>query len=325
MTIRRAGVGQAGLSSRGSDPVVRATIDFHGDLVSGYLRGKRVLVFGAGVVASRLATDLWLHSPGSVFLADRSSGCALLFASSGRHMRSAHANWEPLGRGAGTLGELVLRVRPDVIFDLATCPPTGEGACATALAGAGGVLADIVSVLGASCQSGVSVLVHASIGWGASSESGAGQVARQAEQLVAWAAEQTGGAFVSVRLGRIVAALSDEDLLRREQPILAQRECRPRPAMSLSEASQLLILAGGIGEPGESLVLDVPAVGSSRDERVAGRACPGQAALEVAPPEPNRVLGPAEVVCRRIHPWVAHPKVPPLSPISIGVRAATEV
>lgn len=314
VTIRRARKARAEPLPPWSDQPARATIDLRGDLVSGHLHGKRVLVLGAGAVASRLGTDLWMHSPGSVLLADRSSGRAQLSVLPSPSARSTRTSPGPSGERADSLGELVLRVRPDVVFDLATCPPAEETTWMTVLTGASGVLVDILSVLGASCEAGVSVLVHASTGLAGPPASGAGQEARQAEQLIAWTAEQTGRAFVTARLGRIAVAPSSDHFCHGEQPTLSRCECQPGPAMSVSEASQLLILAAGIGEPGESLVLDPPGVGSSSDEPALGRARLRRAVLSAARPEPNRALGPAEVVCRRVHPWIAHTRVPPLSP-----------
>lgn len=85
---------------------------------------------------------------------------------------------------------------------------------------------------------------------------------RAAERLTSWMDEQAGGRYLSVRFGNVIGSRGSmlptfTNLIEQGGPLTVTHPDVTRYFMTIPEACQLVLQAGGIGNPGEVLILDM--------------------------------------------------------------------
>lgn len=119
-----------------------------------------------------------------------------------------------------------------------------------------------LNVLRAAQAVGVDTFVNVSTDKAANPTSVLGHSKRVAEKLTAWMAEQTGVRYLSVRFGNVIGSRGSmlpifRALIEAGGPVTVTHPEVTRYFMTIPEACQLVIQAGGIGRPGEVLILDM--------------------------------------------------------------------
>jgi dTDP-glucose 4,6-dehydratase len=182
-----------------------------------------------------------------------------------------------------------------------------------------------LNVLRASMQQGVETFVNISTDKAANPTSVLGHSKRVAEKLTAWAAEQSGRPYISVRFGNVLGSRGSmlplfSSMIDAGGPLTITHPDVTRYFMTIPEACQLVVQAGGIGSPGEVLILDMGEPVriidvahrmiemSGKDiEIVYTGLRPGEKLHEV-------LVGEDESDERPIHPKIAHARIEPLAP-----------
>ena len=118
------------------------------------------------------------------------------------------------------------------------------------------------NVIEAALRSGVTSFVNVSTDKAANPTSVLGHSKRLAEKLTAWAGERSGNRYLSVRFGNVIGSRGSmlptfQALIAAGGPITVTHPEATRYFMTIAEACQLVIQAGGIGRPGEVLILDM--------------------------------------------------------------------
>ena len=119
-----------------------------------------------------------------------------------------------------------------------------------------------LNVLRAARSVGVGTFVNVSTDKAANPTSVLGHSKRVAEKLTAWMAEQTGERYLSVRFGNVIGSRGSmlptfRALIEAGGPVTITHPDVTRFFMTIPEACQLVIQAGGIGRPAEVLILDM--------------------------------------------------------------------
>ena len=119
-----------------------------------------------------------------------------------------------------------------------------------------------LNVLRAAQSVGVLTFVNISTDKAANPTSVLGHSKRVAEKLTAWAARHTGARYLSVRFGNVIGSRGSmlptfTALIEAGGPLTVTHPEVTRFFMTISEACQLVVQAGGIGNPGEVLILDM--------------------------------------------------------------------
>jgi len=83
-----------------------------------------------------------------------------------------------------------------------------------------------------------------------------------AERLTAWKGEQTGRRYLSVRFGNVIGSRGSmlptfTSLIEQGGPLTVTHPDATRYFMTIPEACQLVLQAGGIGDTGEVMILDM--------------------------------------------------------------------
>jgi FlaA1/EpsC-like NDP-sugar epimerase len=290
-----------------------------------YLRGRKVMVTGAGgSIGSELCRVLARYEPSELVMLDRDES-------------ALHGVQLSLtGRALLDSGELVLadirdnqqliRVfeehQPDIVFHAAALKhlPLLERYPGEAIkTNVWGTLA----VLAASAAVGVERFVNISTDKAADPVSVLGLSKRITERLTA---HGLGGrtTCLSVRFGNVLGSRGSVlhtflAQVKAGGPITVTHPDVTRYFMTVTEAVHLVIAAGGVGNTGEVLVLDMGA--PVRIEEVARRVSetspvpivytglrPGEKLNE-------QLFGTGEVDERPVHPLISHVPAPPLSPV----------
>ena len=119
-----------------------------------------------------------------------------------------------------------------------------------------------LNVLQAARAAGVSTFVNVSTDKAANPTSVLGHSKRVAEKLTAWMAKETGQRYLSVRFGNVIGSRGSmlptfRALIDAGGPLTVTHPDVTRFFMTIPEACQLVIQAGGIGRQGEVLILDM--------------------------------------------------------------------
>ncbi|GAA4505426.1 polysaccharide biosynthesis protein [Brevibacterium yomogidense] len=246
------------------DLIGRRPISTDVDAIAGYLRGKTILVTGAGgSIGSHLCKQLVRFSPGRVVMTDRDE--------SGLHSTqlvlegSAMLTSENLVLGdlrdAGFVRSLVASVQPDIIFHAAALKHLTflerfpDEAIMTNVGAS-------MSLLDAAVENRVPQFVHISTDKAADPTSVLGASKYTTERAVAAVAADTGFAYMSVRFGNVLGSRGSVlgTFVSQAQaggPLTITAPGVKRFFMSADEACELVLQAGAIGNPGETLVLDM--------------------------------------------------------------------
>jgi FlaA1/EpsC-like NDP-sugar epimerase len=295
--------------------------------VAAFVRGKRMLVTGAGgSIGAELCRQLALLGPEKLVMLDRDeSGLyTTQLAISGRALLYSDDVVVADVRDAARIREVMADVRPQVVFHAAALKHLpllelypGE-AVKTNVTGT-------KNVLNAALEHGVQSFVNVSTDKAADPVSVLGFTKRITERLTAWAAGQAAGPFVSVRFGNVLG--SRGSLLTTFQaqiaaglPVTVTHPDVTRYFMTVEEAVQLVLQASVIGRPGEVLVLDMGEPVSIRrlaEQLVADS--PGAPEIVITGLRRGEKLHEALLAAgerdeRPFHPSVSHVVPPPLHP-----------
>ncbi len=248
------------------DLLRREPVRLNLDEIAGYLEGKVVLVTGAGgSIGSELVRQVLRFSPREVILLGHGENS--LFALSQELDRR-----QPRPPSRAVVAdvrfredlEVVFRERvPQVVFHAAAhkhVPLMEENPAAAVWNNVVGT-ANVVEL---ALEHGVERFVNVSTDKAVNPTSVMGATKRVAEYLVQRAARQAapGQAFVSVRFGNVLGSRGSvvptfRDQIRRREPVTVTHPEMKRYFMTIPEAAQLVLQAGGLGENGAVYVLDM--------------------------------------------------------------------
>lgn len=293
--------------------------------IADYVRGKRLLVTGAGgSIGSELCRQLVRFDPAELVMLDRDESAlhAVQLLVSGRALLDTPDVVLCDIRDREALGSVFQATRPEVVFHAAALKhlPMLEQ---YPVEGWKTNVIGSLHVLELAVEFGVERFVNISTDKAADPTSVLGFTKRIAERLTAGFARRADGVFLSVRFGNVLGSRGSMlDTFTRQitagGPVTVTEPDVTRFFMTISEACQLVIQAGAIGQPGEVLVLDMGrpvriadvaqqliAQSGQEIEIVYTGLRPGEKLHEV-------LRGAAEVGERRTHPMIEHVAVEPL-------------
>jgi FlaA1/EpsC-like NDP-sugar epimerase/dTDP-4-amino-4,6-dideoxygalactose transaminase/lipopolysaccharide/colanic/teichoic acid biosynthesis glycosyltransferase len=316
------------------DLLGRHPVDTDVASIAHYLRGKRVLVTGAGgSIGSELCRQIAQFEPANLIMVDRDESAlhAVQLSIEGRALLDSPDVVLLDLRDRDGLERLLHRRRPQVIFHAAALKhlPLLERFPGEAVQSNVWVTAHL---LAAAADVGVEKFVNISTDKAADPISVLGYSKRIAERLTAHFARHAPGSFVSVRFGNVLGSRGSVLHAFRAQieaggPVTVTDPQVSRYFMTIHEAVQLVIQAAAVdGEPqtgGEALVLDMGEpmllddvarrliAESGRDIDIVYTGLrPGEKLHE-------DLFGAGERVIRRVHPLISHVPVPPLDPEAV--------
>lgn len=241
-------------------------VQMHTDLseIAAYLRGKVVLVTGAGgSIGSEIARQVHTHGPKELVLLDRDE--------SGLHaVQLSIYNQGLLDtrdmvlcdiRDKDALDKVFADHKPDVVFHAAALkhlPMLEQYPDEGWKTNVRGTL----NVLECAAEHGVRHFVNISTDKAADATSVLGKTKRKAEELTSWFAQQGHGTYLSVRFGNVLGSRGSvlhtfHKQIENGGPVTVVHPEITRYFMTIPEACELTIQAGAIGEPGDVLVLDM--------------------------------------------------------------------
>jgi FlaA1/EpsC-like NDP-sugar epimerase len=316
-----------------ADLLGRRQIETNLEQIAHYLSGKRVLVTGAGgSIGSELCRQIFRFAPAELQMLDRDESALhqVQLSIYGRALLDSPDTILCDIRDVAALAEVFRSRRPDVVFHAAALKHLPlleqypEEAYKSNVVGT-------LNVLRAAADVGVEVFVNISTDKAADPISVLGYSKRIAERLTAQvAAEVEHGTYLSVRFGNVLGSRGSvltafRDQIDRGGPVTVTDPDVTRYFMTVAEAVQLVIQAGGIGNSGEALVLDMGepvrindvarrliAQSKKNVQIVYTGLRPGEKLHEI-------LLGPDELDVRPKHPLISHASVPPLDPSALAV------
>lgn len=232
--------------------------------IASYLQGKRVLVTGAGgSIGSELCRQLAKFAPSELIMLDRDETSLQdsQLSISGHGLLDTNDVVLADIRDAETLERIFLERQPEVVFHAAALKHLPmleqypDEAWKTNVLGT-------LNVLRAARAANVGTFVNISTDKAANPTSVLGHSKRVAEKLTAWMAEQTGQRYLSVRFGNVIGSRGSmlptfRKLIEAGGPVTVTHPDVTRFFMTIPEACQLVVQAGGIGRPGEVLILEM--------------------------------------------------------------------
>ena len=246
------------------DLLGRQSIELDSALISRLIRGKRVLVTGAGgSIGSELSRQIAEFCPKSLTLVDRDE-TGLLIASMGIPLRGtapSHETYLADIRDKGAVRSLFQSRNPEVVFHAAALKHLpilqafpGE-AWKTNVEGT-------LNILEAAQDVGVSVFVNISTDKAANPVNALGRSKKLGEELTAWFGATSGKPYVSVRFGNVLGSRGSLIPVIAEQisgggPVTITDKAATRYFMSIPEACQLVLQAAAQGVEGDIMVLDM--------------------------------------------------------------------
>jgi FlaA1/EpsC-like NDP-sugar epimerase len=246
------------------DLLNRQTVSLDADLIESQVRGRTVLVTGAGgSIGAELARQLLRYRPATMVLLDRSE--VALWAIERELVASA-----AMGSIVPALVDIadraalerVLRAHPpSVVFHAAALKhvPLLERNIAAAV---GNNVFGTHALVEASVAAGVTRFVLISSDKAVTPSSVMGATKRVAEMIVSDAARRTGRDFVSVRFGNVLGSSGSvvpvfEQQIDAGGPVTITDERMTRFFMTIPEACGLVLQAAVMGGPGAVQVLDM--------------------------------------------------------------------
>lgn len=309
------------------DLIGRHPVDTEVESIAEYLQGKRVLVTGAGgSIGSMLAQQIAKFQPSELMMLDRDeTGLQTVqLAVDGHGLLDTRDVILADIRDRDSLLEIFDDRRPEVVFHAAALKHLPmleqypDEAWKTNVLGT-------LNVIDAARSVGVRTFINVSTDKAANPTSVLGHSKRVAEKLTSWAAAATGERYLSVRFGNVIGSRGSmlptfRQLIESGGPLTVTHPEVTRFFMTIPEACQLVVQAGGIGDAGEVLILDMGEPVRILDiaERMiemSGKTVeivftglrPGEKLHE-------ELLGMHEQDSRPRHPKISHAAVKPLSP-----------
>ncbi|MEV8252593.1 nucleoside-diphosphate sugar epimerase/dehydratase [Rhodoglobus sp. NPDC076762] len=309
------------------DLIGRNPVDTEIESIADYLAGKRVLVTGAGgSIGSVLSRQIAKFAPAELMMLDRDES----------GLQNAQIEIDGHGlldtknviladiRDRESLLKVFRERRPEVVFHAAALKHLPmleqypEEAWKTNVIGT-------LNVIEAARSVDVATFINISTDKAANPTSILGHSKRIAEKLTSWAAAETGNSYLSVRFGNVIGSRGSmlptfTSLIAAGGPLTITHPDVTRFFMTIPEACQLVIQAGGIGDPGEVLILDMGEpvrildvanrmieMSGKNIEIVYTGLRPGEKLHE-------ELLGDAELDSRPRHPKISHATVQALEP-----------
>ena len=309
------------------DLIGRHPVDTEVETIAGYLAGKRVLVTGAGgSIGSELCRQISKYAPSDLMMLDRDE----------TGLQSAQLSI--LGHGLLDTRDVVLadirdrdaltaifeERKPEVVFHAAALKHLPmleqypDEAWKTNVLGT-------LNVLDAARAAGVETFVNISTDKAANPTSILGHSKRVAEKLTAWAAEDTGHTYLSVRFGNVIGSRGSmlptfTSMIEAGGPMTITHPDVTRFFMTIPEACQLVIQAGGIGRPGEVLILDMGEPVRILDVAKRMIAQSGKkieiiyTGLREGEKLHEELIGDSESDERPLHPKISHTRIGSIAP-----------
>lgn len=246
------------------DLLGRQPVETNVSEITGYLTGKRVLVTGAGgSIGSQLCTEIAKYGPSELIMLDRDeTGLQqVLINVAGNGLLDTDAVVLADIREADALKELFKNRRPEVVFHAAALKHLpmleqypDEGWKTNVLG--------TLNVLAAAEAVNVETFVNISTDKAANPTSVLGHSKRVAEKLTAWYGQNSSSKYLSVRFGNVIGSRGSmlptfTRLIMEDKPLTVTHPDVTRFFMTIPEACQLVLQAGGIGRSGEVLILDM--------------------------------------------------------------------
>jgi dTDP-glucose 4,6-dehydratase len=246
------------------DLIGRHPVRLETESIAEYLQDKRVLVTGAGgSIGSELCRQLARFAPRELIMLDRDETALQesQLSISGHGLLDTNDVVLADIRDEVTLTRIFTERRPEVVFHAAALKHLPmleqypDEAWKTNVLGT-------LNVLRAAEAANVSTFVNISTDKAANPTSVLGHSKRVAEKLTAWMAERTGQRYLSVRFGNVIGSRGSmlptfRKLIEAGGPITVTHPDVTRYFMTIPEACQLVVQAGGIGRRGEVLILDM--------------------------------------------------------------------
>ncbi|BFU42451.1 nucleoside-diphosphate sugar epimerase/dehydratase [Krasilnikovia sp. MM14-A1004] len=317
-----------------SDLLGRHQIDTDLEAIAGYLKGKRVLVTGAGgSIGSELCRQLDRFEPAQLMMLDRDESAlhAVQLSLRGRALLDDPDLILADLRDTEGIKTLFAERRPEVVFHAAALKhlPLLETHPGEAVKSN---VWGTQTVLEAAAEAGVERFVNISTDKAANPSSVLGYSKRITERLTAHASTTSDGTFLSVRFGNVLGSRGSVLTAFAAQiaaggPITVTDPDVTRYFMTVQEAVQLVIQAAAIGRDGEALVLEMgqPVRIAQVAKQMAEQA---DSPVEIVftglrPGEKlhEELFGDGEEDARPLHPLISHVAVPPLDPADVRVLA----
>lgn len=296
--------------------------------IAKYLKGKRVLVSGAGgSIGSELCRQIDRFQPSELMMLDRDESAlhALELSMRGEALLNSPNLILADLRDAEGIRRIISERDPQVVFHAAALKHLpllerhpGE-AVKTNIWGT-------LTMLEACAN--VEKFINISTDKAASPISVLGYSKRITERLTANAAAGAEGTLLSVRFGNVLGSRGSVMTTFTAQiaaggPITVTHPEVTRYFMTIQEAVQLVIQAAAIGRPGEALVLDMgQPVRIADAARQLAELAPSQIEIVYTGLRPGEKLhetlfGPGEEDLRPLHPLISHLDVPALDPVAV--------
>jgi len=319
------------------DIIGRHPVDTQVESIAGYLAGKRVLVTGAGgSIGSELCRQIAKFSPAELIMLDRDeTGLQQSQLSiSGNGLLDTKEVVLADIRDPEALRAIFADRRPEVVFHAAALKHLPmleqypDEAWKTNVLGT-------QNVLDAAKAVGVATFVNISTDKAANPTSVLGHSKRLAERLTAWAADETGARYLSVRFGNVLGSRGSmlpvfTSLIEAGGPVTITHPDVTRFFMTIPEACHLVVQAGGIGAPSEVLILDMGEPVKILDIAERMIAMSGRdigivfTGLREGEKMHEELVGLGESDSRPVHPKISHTTVPALHPSElVAARTAS--
>ena len=315
------------------DLIGRQPVDTDVKSIAGYVTGKRVLVTGAGgSIGGELCRQLAQFGPETLIMLDRDeSGLqGSQLSISGHGLLDTDDVVLADIRDVDSLSEVFQRHRPQVVFHAAALKHLPmleqypEEAWKTNVLGTRNVLQAALDV-------DVDTFVNISTDKAANPSSVLGHSKRVAEKLTVWAANTSGRRYLSVRFGNVIGSRGSmlpmfRRLIEAGGPVTVTHPEVTRYFMTISEACQLVVQAGGIGRPGEVLILDMGEPVKILDIAKRMIAMSGEfveivyTGLRPGEKLHEELIGADEVVERPFHPQIQHTSIGSISPQALDLQ-----
>lgn len=321
-------VGVSDIRELSDDDIIgRHQVDVDTEAVATSIRGRRVLVTGAGgSIGSELCRQLQRCSPSALVMVDRDESAlhGVQLSIEGRALlESANLVLADI-RDADTVERVFAEHQPDVVFHAAALKHLSmlerhpDEAMKTNVRGT-------LNVLDACLRHGVERFVNMSTDKAANPESVLGYSKRITERLTADVGARARGNYLSVRFGNVLGSRGSvlgtfQAQIASGGPVTVTDPDVTRFFMTVAEAVQLVLQAAIIGGSGEVMVLDMGAPVRIRDmaQRLIDRSGkdvrivftglrPGEKLHE-------ELFGDGEKDVRTTHALISHTPVPPLDP-----------
>jgi FlaA1/EpsC-like NDP-sugar epimerase len=232
--------------------------------ITAFIRGKRILVTGAGgSIGSELVRQIYRYRPEALFLLDRDESALhhtqLTLDGSG-HLMSPNLILADI-RDAERIDEVLSEVQPQIIFHAAALKHlpllerNPKEAFKTNVRGTANLLQSAI-------DHNVTHFVNISTDKAADPTSVLGKSKLLTEQLTAGVPEDSRRAFVSVRFGNVLGSRGSvietfRFQIQKGGPVTVTDENVTRYFMTIREAVHLVLQAAVIGKHGETLILDM--------------------------------------------------------------------